>query len=379
MEDFEQYTQYPLRMPLLPQDRRCALFCWLSANALRAALLCATGLLSGQPYLRAQVTGSTQALPNAPQSTGTVTGTVVDATDARISGAVITLKTGDFTRATSSTADGSFVFTDVPVGTFSVTAALKGFAPASSEGTLSAGQIFAVPDLSMKMAEVDLSVNALTSKELAQLEVKAEEEQRVLGVLPNFFVAYDWHAQPLTPKQKFSLVVTTFRDPINIILAGGAAGVQQWQNDFAGYGQGAQGYGKRFGANYGGLVIGTMLGGGVFPVLLHQDPRYFYKGSGSVHGRLFYALSRAVIARGDDGKSQPAYASLLGDLSAGAISNAYYPAGDRSSVGVTFENGLIGIGGDAISNVFQEFIVRRFTPKSRRGVVNAVTTQSTKQ
>ncbi len=340
------------------------------------ALLLTCVFASGQSNAPSTNQSPAHALPDAPLGTATISGTVTDATGALIAGASVTLKEGSLSRATTSSSDGSFTFTSVPAGAFQIDVSLQGFSNASLTGSVNAGEMYAAPPLSMKMGEVDVSVNALTQKQLAQLQVHAEEQQRVLGLLPNFFVAYDWKAVPLTPKQKFSLVATTFRDPINIIIAAGSAGVQQWQNDFAGYGQGAQGYGKRFGANYGNLVVGTVLGGGVFPVLFHQDPRYFYKGTGSVHSRLFYALSTAIICRGDNGKRQFAIAGILGDFSAGAISNAYYPSTDRSGTGVTLENGLIGIGGDAVGNVFQEFIVRKFTPKSRRGVINSVTTES---
>ncbi len=301
---------------------------------------------------------------------------VTDPTGALLPDALVTLQSGTSTRATTSGADGSFSFGNAPAGTIAITASHPGFASAIARLTLSAGQSMALPNFVLQTGGVDVSVDALTSKQLAQLQVHAEEQQRVLGVLPNFFVSYDWNAEPLTPKQKFSLVVTTFRDPVNIFIAASAAGVQQWQNDLPGYGSDAPGYGKRFGANYGNLVIGSTLGGGVFPVLFHQDPRYFYKGTGSVRSRLLYSLSRAVITRGDNGRNQPAFAAVLGDFSAGAISNAYYPATNRSGVGLTFANGFIAIGSDAISNVFQEFIVRKFTPKSRRGVVNAVTTEA---
>ena len=324
----------------------------------------------------AQSPSGAQPLPDAPLSTGTITGIITDVTGALIAGAKVTLQTGNTTRSTVSLSDGSFALDNIPAGSFTITAAMTGFNASSVTGTLSAGQTYDVPSLSMKMAEVDVSVNALSQKQLAQLQVHAEEQQRVLGVLPNFFVAYDWKAVPLTPKQKFSLVAANLRDPINILIAAAASGVQQATNEFPGYEQGAEGYAKRFGANYANLAVGSTLGGGVYAVLFHQDPRYFYKGTGSVRSRLLYSLSSSVICRGDNGKRQPAYASMLGDFSASAVSNAYYPASDRQGAALTLGNGLLFVGEDAIANVFQEFIVRRFTPKSRRGVLNAITTES---
>jgi hypothetical protein len=151
-------------------------------------------------------------------------------------------------------------------------------------------------------------------------------------------------------------------DPVTFGLTGAVAGVQQAQNDFSGYGQGAAGYGRRFGAAYGNEVSSTFIGGAILPSLLKQDPRYFYKGSGSVRSRVLYAMANAVICKGDNGHWQPNYSGILGDLAAGGISNAYYPAKNRDDAALTFENTLIGIGTTAAVNIIQEFIIPRFTP-----------------
>ena len=150
-------------------------------------------------------------------------------------------------------------------------------------------------------------------------------------------------------------------------MTGILAGVQQERNTFSGYGQGAAGYAKRFGAGYADFAVGTGLGGAVLAVLFHQDPRYFYKGTGSVWRRGSYALATAVIAKGDNGKWQPAYASLLGDFAAGAISNIYYPASDRNGAKLTFENGGLSVLSDGISNVVQEFLLKHLTPGAPKG------------
>jgi hypothetical protein len=108
-----------------------------------------------------------------------------------------------------------------------------------------------------------------------------------------------------------------------------------------------------------------MIGGAILPSLLKQDPRYFYKGTGSTGSRILYALANAVVCKGDNGHWQPDYSGLLGSLAAGGISNLYYPSSNRSGVGLTFENTLIGIGGSGIGNLFQEFLIRRLTPHAR--------------
>jgi hypothetical protein len=210
------------------------------------------------------------------------------------------------------------------------------------------------------MAEMQVG---LSQTEVAEEQVEVEEKQRVLGVLPNFYVSYIPNAVPLTSKQKFKLALRTMVDPFTLVFVGGAAGVEQAQNHFAEYGQGAQGYGKRFGAGYADTVAGTFIGSAILPSLLKQDPRYFYKGSGSKPSRILYAIANSVICKGDNGRWQTNYSNILGSFAAGGISNLYYPAQDRNGAGLTFENGVIGIGATAVANLFQEFLIRKLTPK----------------
>jgi hypothetical protein len=139
--------------------------------------------------------------------------------------------------------------------------------------------------------------------------------------------------------------------------------VEQAQNHFFEYGQGAEGYAKRFGADYADTVTGIFIGGAILPSLLKQDPRYFYKGTGSAESRALYAISMSVIAKGDNGRWQPGYSNILGALAAGGISNIYYPADDRNGAELTFVNAAIGIASNAATNLLQEFVIRKFTPK----------------
>jgi len=183
-------------------------------------------------------------------------------------------------------------------------------------------------------------------------------------VVPNFYVSYVHDPVPLTPKQKFELAWKTTVDPVTFGVTGVIAGIQQAQNDFSGYGQGAQGYAKRFGASYADFVAGTIIGSAILPSLLKQDPRYFYKGSGSKRSRILYAIANSVICKGDDGHWQANYSSIVGSFAAGGISNLYYPSSDRNGAGLTFENGLIGIGESVAVNLLQEFFVRKLTPNA---------------
>ncbi len=301
----------------------------------------------------------------APSATGAVKGSVIDGQGSVLGEAdvVLTRDGANDTRRTKTDADGRYAFSAVPVGRFKVTASAHGMTSATSGGLLKPGELFEVVALQLTVAGISADVTVLaTREELASAELKVEEHQRLAGFLPNFFVSYDWKAAPLTPKQKLSLAWKNASDPGNIIVAAGVAGVEQAQDTFEGYGQGVSGYSKRFGAAMGDLVTGTMLGGAVYPILFHQDPRYFYKGTGSIRSRVLYAISRPVISRGDNGKWQPAYASILGDLSAGAVTNLYYPEEDRHGAALTIEEGFLNIAGDALNDIMQEFVLRHLTP-----------------
>jgi len=207
--------------------------------------------------------------------------------------------------------------------------------------------------------------------EVAEDEIKVQEKQRVLGVVPNFYVTYIPDAAPLTSKQKFELAWKTTIDPMTFILTGAIAGVQQADNNFSGYGQGAQGYGKRYGAVYADTVTSTFIGGALLPSLFKQDPRYFYKGTGTVRSRALYAIANAVICKGDNKKWQPNYSGILGSLAAGGISNLYYPDSDKTGAALTFENTLIGIGTTAAANLLQEFVIKKLTPNAPKIVSTA--------
>jgi hypothetical protein len=174
-------------------------------------------------------------------------------------------------------------------------------------------------------------------------------------------VSYVPNALPLASKQKFELAWKTVVDPVSFGVNGVVAGIQQSQNVFSGYGQGAEGYAKRYGASYADFAAGTFIGGAILPSLLKQDPRYFYKGSGTKRSRILYALANSVICKGDDGHWEANYSSIVGSLAAGGISNLYYPAKDRNGAALTFENALIGIGESAAVNLLQEFFVRKLT------------------
>jgi hypothetical protein len=301
---------------------------------------------------------------------GSISGTVVDQSGAVVAGARVRLTgtgAGDdqsLRQEVLSGGDGQFHFANIPPGPFQLTITSADFATQTTTGILGAGEIYIVPQIALEVAASVTDVEVGPSQtEVAEEQIKVEEKQRVLGAIPNFYVSYIPDAAPLTSKQKFKLAWKTVVDPFTFVFVGGAAGVEQAQNHFAEYGQGAQGYAKRFGAGYADTVSGTFIGAAILPSLLKQDPRYFYKGSGSKASRTLYAIANAVICKGDNGRWQANYSNILGSLAAGGISNLYYPDQDRNGAGLTLENGALGIGATAVSNLFQEFVIRKLTPK----------------
>ncbi|HEY6466935.1 MAG TPA: carboxypeptidase-like regulatory domain-containing protein [Candidatus Acidoferrales bacterium] len=329
--------------------------------AICCALLC-LGQFIATPRSGAQ--SSTDANPGTASVSGTITGTVLDATGSVVSGASVSLTRGDQSPAseTRTNNNGQFSFNEVPPGAFQVTISLAGFATQTTTGTLRSADTFIVPTITLPLATVTTSINVVPQEEVAEREIKQEEKQRVLGVVPNFYVTYLPDAVPLTTKQKFELAWKSTVDPVSFAITGAVAGIQQANNSFSGYGQGAAGYGKRYGAAYADLASGTFIGSAILPSLFKQDPRYFYKGTGTVRFRLLYALANAVICKGDNRRWQPNYSNILGNIAAGGISNIYYPAQNRNGAALTFESALIGIGATAAANVIEEFVIRKITP-----------------
>ncbi len=258
--------------------------------------------------------------------------------------------------------DGQFSFANVAPGSFRLTITSAGFATQAFDGNLRSGESYVVPQIVLAIATAVTEIRVVPSQlEVAEEQIKEQEKQRPLGFIPNFYVSYISNAAPLTSKQKFELAGKTIVDPVTFGLTAAIAGLQQADNELGGYGQGAQGYAKRYGASYADAVTGTLIGSAILPSLLKQDPRYFYKGSGSKRSRVLYAVANSVICKGDNGHWQANYSGILGSLAAGGISNLYYPANDRGA-GLTFENTLIGIGATAAANVLQEFLIRKLTP-----------------
>jgi hypothetical protein len=310
---------------------------------------------------------SAEPRPQDQNASGYISGTVVDKAGAVAVGARVHLKFPDRPGTEMdvvSGENGQFSFSGVPPGAFQLTISAEGFETQLVPGTLEPGQLRIMPVIRLAVATVVTEVRvAMTQVEVAQEQIKEQEKQRVFGLIPNFFVSYAPDPVPLTSKQKFELAWKSTIDPFTFVGVAAIAGVQQATDDFSGYGQGWDAYAKRFGAGYADVVSGTFIGSAILPSLLKQDPRYFYKSSGSFRSRLLYALGNTVICKGDNMRWQPNYSGLLGSFATGGISYFYYPTNDRDLTTLVLQNSLIRIGETAFANVMQQFVVRRLTPR----------------
>ncbi len=308
-------------------------------------------------------TSSSSMAPSADVQTASITGTVEDANGDVVQDAHIVLTADNGSKYIQiSGDDGQFSFSALPAGSYALVVTGKGWG------------IYTLPKISIAVGESQILSHVVLPASsgvtevrvdgsplaLSQQQVQIAIQQRVLGVFPNFYSSYDWNAPPMLPRQKFALAFRSMIDPMTFVGAGMIAGVEQAKDTFPGYGQGSVGYARRYGAAYANSFAGRMLGGAVFPSLFHQDPRYFYKGSGSVFSRAFYAISTALITKADNGNWQPNYSHVLGNFTAGAISNLYYPASSRG-LSLTLINGALETAGDAATDFMREFFLHGIT------------------
>lgn len=314
-------------------------------------------------------------LPNAPEPRGAaqpqqhmygiVSGGVVDQNGIGVAGAHVKLMQDEsMLQEGECDEDGQFIFVRVPPGPLTLTISAEGFATKTVSNTLPSGENYVFPEITLLLATQITEIRVTPSmEEIAQEQFKDLEKQRVLGFVPNFYVSYLGEAAPLSSSQKFNLALKATADPVTDIWVGVVAARDQAADRFSRYGQGAQGYAKRYGASYANFASGLFIGGAVLPSLLKQDPRYYYKGTGTRRSRFLYAVSRTFVCKGDNQRWQPNYSLIVGYVAAGGISNLYVPDRDRHGASLTFENAAMGIGGSAVINVLQEFVLHRFTSK----------------
>jgi hypothetical protein len=272
--------------------------------------------------------------------------------------AVVALTGPDgFKRSVESDDDGNFRIDRLPAGAYTLTVSADGLTSVSTPVVLGPQEQRVLPPMLLRIATVASQVDAVSQVEMANEQLKVEEKQRILGIVPNFYVAYDPNTVPLDSAQKFKLAGRTVLDPEVFIAVGISAGIAQgtqtpieWQQNFKGYAQ-------RYGAGYAGALVGIGLSGAVFPTIFHEDPRYFYKGTGTTGERLRWSLKQAVEQRNDKGQWRPAYSNMLGDLSASLVTVAIYPHQATDWGKTTAVDFGLNIAGEAFGDLMEEFVV----------------------
>jgi hypothetical protein len=342
------------------------LLCMVSPSALARQQTARSGIVSRSlpdaPLPKSVPQGSAQQLLSV-EGSASVAGIVLDASGATVPGAVVTLTHGDGTQLDTmvSDANAEFNFTEIVPGSYLVIVNAQGFAPfTSAEFAVTMQEAYELPDVSLSVATANTVVTVRPTDLIAAEQIKAQEQQRLIGVIPNFYTSYIYDAAPLSSKQKFSLAARGTFDPVALIGVAFAAGIEQANNSYAGYGQGAAGYSKRFAAKFVDGRTSDFLTHAVFPSLFHQDPRYFYQGSGTVKSRFMHAASSAFVTLSDSGQTVPNYSYLLGDMCSAALSNLYYPPANRG-VSLVFNRAAVGLAGRVGGNLLREFLPRRLT------------------
>ena len=297
------------------------------------------------------------------QSLGSIQGTVIDISGAPILGAVVTIQgSNGISQVTVSDGQGAFQISSLPLSDYNVKISASGMdgwnatkVPASIASE--AKPLLVILHVAPAVTSVTVG---LPQEEVAQEQLKQETQQRVLAVLPNYYVAYAEHPAPLTPKQKLHLGFKVLSDPATIAAVGITAGIQQEKNSYYQYGQGTQGFAKRFGAEYATAADAVLITSVLANSVLHQDPRYFYSGKGNTAERAWYAVKSAFRAKGDNGSWQPPYSGLIGAIAAAEIAETYHP-GSRTQYtligrAVMFRfAGLIGL------NLAEELFLKKLT------------------
>lgn len=314
-----------------------------------------------------------QLLPAAPPNsiatantdTGMMSGTATDlygnvVPDAAV---ILTNTSSGVTRQISADENGAFVFVNVTVGSsYRLKLHAQGYADWQSDLlTVTAGESLIVQHVALMLAgdTVSVTVNG-DNAQLATEQVELAMHQRVLGIIPNFYVVYDSvHAVPLSTKLKFKMALKVSSDPVTVIGIGFLAAVDQAGNS-PDYQQGWLGYGQRVGSNAADGFSDILIGGAILPSLLHQDPRYFYQGTGTKKSRMQHAVFAPFICRADNGHSQINVSSMGGDLISSALSNTYYPQSNRGA-NLVFGNFAIGTAERVISAMAQEFIIPKLS------------------
>ncbi len=336
---------------------------WLRTRFAAALLFSISRLVAWPQLVGTESVGQSSATP----TTGILQGRVLDEAGAAVAAAPVNLKyeTGE-SHSTNTDSEGSYSFSALPAGQLTLTITAPGFASFTNP------RILLAPDRGLRLADTTLHVAANSSKvevtaskrDVAEAQMQSEIKQRLLGFLPNYYVVYYKDPVPLNAGQKMRLSLRLAIDPVNFGIAAAQGAVETNSKNYAEYGMGAEGFGKRYAAAYADGFIGTIVGSGLFPMLLRQDPRYYYKGTGSVGYRVLYALSWSFRCKGDNGKWQFNYSSLLGDVASASISNLYYPKAISNSAGETVKYSMLNLASQGVTALLQEFLFKKITTHS---------------
>lgn len=334
---------------------------FLQATQTLLLMVLAGGLLFAAPAFG-------QGSEEANTKTGTILGTVTDVNSDPIPNATVTLQGPAGNRITVTTNDqGAFALNDVTSGIiYQIAVTADGFTDWSSSVTVDPGQEKSLGEIKLRILAVQRAVTVTySSKEVAVQQLKAEEQQRVIGFIPNLYVTYESHPEPLTTRMKFHLAYKSLTNPLFFVRTAAWAEVQQARDNPSEWRQGAEGYGKRLGAGFADAVTGSLITNAILPSVLHQDPRYFYQGTGTKWSRTRHALLGVFLCKGDNGAWQPNYSQWGGSLIGYSISTAYYPSSDRTASHV-FQSFGMDMGLHVVGSLAQEFILGKFTSRGKR-------------
>jgi hypothetical protein len=297
------------------------------------------------------------------QITGSIQGTVTDSSGAPLFGAVVAVEGADRNRSMTATdAEGAFKISSLTPGNYSIRISAAGMSDWTAENVRASvdpesNPLTAVLQVAPEVTTVTVGVSG---DEVAAIQLNQELKQRVLGILPNYYVSYENNPAPLSSKQKFHLGLRTLVDPATFAATGITAGIQQSMNSYHQWGQGSQAYAKRFAAAYGTVATNLMITSVLAESAFHQDPRYFYNGQGTKAQRAWYAIESAFRVKGDNGKWQPPYAGVSGAIAAAEISQLYYP-GSRTQYTLLGRTLMFHFAGLVGLNLAEEFLLKKVT------------------
>lgn len=315
----------------------------------------------------AMLAQSTHSAPT-PAQPATVFGTITTSGgDTVVTGATIILQNAatHATLSTISAPTGFFSFASVAPGTWTIHVTGQGFSPwTSSPFNIRAGDYRQIPSIVLRInANVSTVLVTASRRQVAEVQLESEEKQRIVGILPNFYVSYMPDAAPLSAGQKSRLAARALFDPVTFITAGITAGIEQGENVFPAFGQGGLGFAKRYGAAFADNASSDFIANALLPIVFRQDPRFYYR-DGSIRSRALYAISTVFICKGDNGHWQPNYSFVLSGFAAASVSNLYYPAADRGG-GLVVTNGLLNLASGAGSSLMEEFVLARITHRAK--------------